>query len=198
MATATKQIEALTAQGEKDTQEIIAIKQQLADSSMNADQRIGVLEGQCKAYVADLASLEASSSQSLSDLQQQLTKNKDELKALKGDHNELQMQLTSLQLQSKKTNDELIEMKAAHTAAKASADKTIADLHAQIKRNNDEMGVKNTELVALTKKFNDSVAAAAATKLTHEKDMLMVSNKVASHMPSNTRYHLFLPITSNN
>ena len=57
IATANQQIEALTTHGKKDAEEIAILKKQLAESAMNANQRIGVLEGQCKMYETELASL---------------------------------------------------------------------------------------------------------------------------------------------
>ena len=54
------------------------------------------------------------------------------------------------------------------------------------------MGVRNAEVGALTKKYNDSIAAAAAAKVTHEKELLMVSNKVANKHVPNTLKILYI------
>ena len=168
-ATATKQIEALTVQGKKDAEEIATLKKQLADNTMNANQRVGVLERQCKSYETELASLQASSTLAIADLQTQLKKNNEEMTALNDNHNDLKKQWTTLQTQSTKTSDELTTMTAATKAAKTAADKTIADLHAQIQRNNDEMGVRNAEVGALKEVIASNESELAGSHEASEK-----------------------------
>ena len=136
-------IDDLKLKGKRDDDEIGALRKLLMDSSNGADQRIGVLEGRCKAYEADVGLLKeqlagqkamtASANAECQSLKESSTKNVGEfaqhLKECKLTAETAAKSVADLEAANKQLKDQMSALAQEYQTYKIASEKTTVDLN---------------------------------------------------------------------
>ena len=174
-------IDDLKSKGKKDDDEIESLRKHLMNSSNGADQRIGVLEGRCKAYEADV---------------NLLTKQMGDQKAASASVND---EYQSFKESSEKTVDGLVtslekvkieyaqHLKECKLAAEK-ATKSIADLEASNKQLKEQMMALAQEYQAYKIASEKTTVGLSDSKLAAEKASRTIADLEAALRKVNDEY----------